>query len=236
MKSPTANGEKWAELDNVETTQAYASQYLRSGEPIGVVFAHEQTAGKGRLGRTWVSRQGDSLTFSLIFRAYADHPKPYLIGMAAALAAAGVLRSQIRWPNDLVFGPLKVGGILTELMQDENGRLVPVVGIGINLNQEEFPPEIASIATSLSQARGGQYDPQLIAHRIVERLATLPEPTSWADLSPIWSLFDFTPGKQYKLTTGEQAIALGIGSEGQLLCSVDGESRAVLAAEALFGQ
>jgi BirA family biotin operon repressor/biotin-[acetyl-CoA-carboxylase] ligase len=134
----------------------------------------------------------------------------------------------------LVFGTLKVGGILTELLPDAHGRHVPVVGIGINLNQQEFPPEIAPIATSLSLARGGTYDPQLIAHRIVERLATLPEPRSWSDLSPIWSIFDFTPGKRYKLPSGEEAIALGIGSEGQLLCSVDGESRAVLAAEALF--
>jgi BirA family biotin operon repressor/biotin-[acetyl-CoA-carboxylase] ligase len=235
MKSPTAGGEQWAEIDRVDTTQALAAEYLRHNEPFGVVFAHEQTAGKGRLGRTWLSKDGDSLTFTLIFRAYADHPKPYLVGMAAALAAAGVLHCQIRWPNDLVIGTLKVGGILTELLPDSQGRLVPVVGIGINLNQASFPPEIEASATSLSQSRGGHYEPQLIAHRIVERLAILPEPTSWSDLAPIWDLFDFTPGKKYKLPSGEEAIALGIGSEGQLLCSVDGESRAVLAAEALFG-
>lgn len=235
MKSPTYNGEHWAELESVETTQSLAAAYLRNSEPVGVIFAHEQTAGKGRMGRTWLSKEGDSLTFSLLFRAYADHPKPYLVGMAAALAAAGVLHCQLRWPNDLVFGPLKVGGILTELLPDAEGRLVPVVGIGINLNQTDFAPEIASFATSLSKARGGHYNPQLIAHRIVERFATLPEPTAWSALAPIWSLFDFTPGKHYKLPSGEEAIALGIGSEGQLLCSVDGESRAVLAAEALFG-
>jgi len=235
MKSPTSNGEQWAEVPSVETTQSLAADILLSGEQIGIVYAHEQTAGKGRMGRTWVSKEGDSLTFSLIFRAYANHPRPYLIGMAAALAAAGVLHCQLRWPNDLVFGTLKVGGILTELRPDEQGRLVPVVGIGINLNQDAFPPEIGAIATSLSLARGGSYDPQLIAHRIVERLAILPEPTQWCDLAPIWALFDFTPGKRYRLPTGEEAVALGIGSDGQLMCSVDGESRVVLAAEALFG-
>jgi len=198
-------------------------------------FAHEQTAGKGRLGRVWLSKAGDSLTFSLIFRAYADHPKPHLIGMACALAAAGVLRCQLRWPNDLVIGELKLGGILTELLPDESGRLVPVVGIGVNLNQSEFPPEISGLATSLAIARGTHQDPQLIAHRIVERLGLLPEPNDWADLAPIWDLFDFTPGKRYKLPTGDESVALGIGSDGQLLCSVDGESRSILAAEALFG-
>ncbi len=235
MKSPTAGGEIWTEVQEVGTTQALAAKYLASGEPIGVVFAHEQTAGKGRLGRVWVSKEGDSLTFSLIFRAYADHKKPYLVGMGVALAVAGVLHCQIRWPNDLVIGTLKIGGILTELMPDDQGRLVPVVGIGINLNQSEFPEEIAAIATSLSMSRGGTYDPQLMAHKIVERLAALPEPNEWSDLQPIWTIFDFTPGKKYKLPSGEEATALGIGSDGQLLCSVDGESRAVLAAEAIFG-
>lgn len=235
MKSPTFNGEQWTEVASVSTTQALAAEYLLANDPIGVIFAHEQTAGKGRLGRVWLSKEGDSLTFSLIFRAYANHPKPHLIGMACALAAAGVLRCQLRWPNDLVIGELKLGGILTELLPDNCGQLVPVVGIGVNLNQAEFPDEISAIATSLTSSRGGHYDPQLIAHRIVERLASLPEPNSWADLAPIWDLFDFTPGKRYKLSSGEEALALGIGSDGQLLCSVDGESRSILAAEALFG-
>lgn len=235
MKSPTSSGEQWIELATVESTQSIAAKALLEGDPTGVVFAHEQTSGKGRFGRTWISKEGDSLTFSMIFRAYADHPRPYLVAMAASLAAAGVLHCQLRWPNDLVVGGLKLGGILTELLPDSQGRLVPVVGIGINLNQSAFPPEIETIATSLSLVRGGNYDPQLIAHRIVERLASLPEPTKWTDLQPVWDLFDATPGKRYRLQSGEEAVALGIGSEGQLLCAVDGESRAVLAAEALFG-
>jgi BirA family biotin operon repressor/biotin-[acetyl-CoA-carboxylase] ligase len=235
MKSPTFAGEQWIELDNVESTQSIAAKYVLDDAPIGVVYAHEQTSGKGRFDRTWVSREGDSLTYSLIFRAYADHPRPYLIGMAAGLAVASVLHCRLRWPNDLTFGELKVGGILTQLMPDAKGRLVPVVGIGINLNQEAFPPEIAEIATSLSIARGGQYDPQLIGHKIVERFANLPEPNYWKDLLPIWDVFDITPGKRYRLPSGEVSTALGIGSEGQLLCSVEGESRTVLAAEAMFG-
>jgi len=235
MKSPTAGGEEWIEVPTIDSTQALAAKLLVEGAMVGVVVAREQTAGKGRLGRIWISKEGDSLTFSLIFRVYANHPKPHLVGMAMALAAAGVLHCQLRWPNDLVIGELKVGGILTELLPDSSGSLVPVVGIGINLNQTQFPDELQTIATSLAIARGGQYNPQLIAHRIVERLAMLPEPTDWSDLAPIWDLFDFTPGKRYKLPSGEVAIALGIGSEGQLLCSVEGESRSVLAAEALFG-
>jgi len=235
MKSPTINGEGWLEIEETASTQNVAAQILRDGTSHGVVYAHQQVGGRGRFDRVWLSQKGDSLTFSLIFRAYADHPKPYLVGMSAALAAAGVLHCQLRWPNDLTFGELKLGGILTELIPDLAGRLVPVVGIGINLNQTSFPPEIAEIATSMAMSRGGTYDPEMIAHKIVQRLASLPEPTSWSVIQPIWNLFDHTPGKKYRLASGETAVALGIGSDGQLMCSVDGESQAILAAEALFG-
>ncbi len=235
MRSPTSNGEIWIELDEVESTQTEAINHVRDGSNVGILFAHEQTGGHGRFDRKWISQKEDSLTASLIFRAYADHPKPYLVGMATALAVAGVLHCRLRWPNDLTFNDLKIGGILTQLLPDAEGKLVPVVGVGINLNQKEFPDEIAAMATSLSLSRGGNYDPQIILHKIVQRFESLPEPNSWADLRPIWDVFDFTPGKQYRLPSGELSLALGIGSEGQLLCSVDGESRSVLAAEAIFG-
>lgn len=155
--------------------------------------------------------------------------------MSVALATAGVLHCQLRWPNDLTAVGKKLGGILTEMVLDADGRRVPVVGVGINLNQVSFPPDLEEIATSAHLAHGGTYDALTIAKKIVDRLAILPEPASWGALSQIWDLFDATPGKRFRLTTGEEAVALGIGSEGQLLCSVNGESQSVLAAEAIFG-
>ncbi len=235
MRSPIAQGRGWLELDDVESTQAIAAQCLAGDEPIGVVFAQDQTAGYGRFKRPWFSEPGASLTMSLIFHDYADHPKPYLVGMAVACAAAGALHCRLRWPNDLTLGERKLGGILTELLPDPAGRKVPIVGIGANLNQIEFPESIAEKATSLALEHGGSYSARSLAEQIVERIALLPEPDSWAKLFPIWDLFDMTPGKIYRLPSGEEAISVGIGSEGQLLCSVDGESRTVLAAEALFG-
>lgn len=235
MKSPLDGGRSWEVLDSVKSTQNVAAQRLREGADVGVVFAHDQTAGRGRFDRIWLSHPGDSLTFSLIFHEYADHPRPYLIGMSVAAAVAGVVHCQLRWPNDLIEGERKLGGILTELLPDANGRRVPVVGVGLNLNQVEFPPEIADRATSLRLVRPGEYDPRAIGEAILRRLALLPEPERWADLWPVWELFDATPGKAYRLPSGEDAIALGIGSDGQLMASVEGESQAVMAAEALFG-
>ncbi len=235
MKSPIDKAYGWYEIDEVDSTQNVAAKILTSDEPYGVVLAHNQTQGKGRMGRTWISQRGDSLTMSLIFRGYGDHPRPYLVGMAAAAAAAGALHCQLRWPNDLVVGTRKVGGILSEIMKDKDGRGIPVVGIGINLNQTAFPPEIEDIASSLHLAHGGTYVAEAIAASIIKRIDLLPEPTDWPTLAPVWDLFDRTPGKMYRLTSGDYAVALGVGSDGQLLCSVDGESQSVMAAEAIFG-
>ncbi len=234
MRSPTTRY-NWLELDEVTSTQAVAAEQLKSGGEVGIVLARHQTDGRGRFDRTWLSERDESLTMSLIFRDYADHKEPHLVGMNLALAAAGALHCQLRWPNDLCLHGRKLGGILTEIVADPKGRSVPIVGIGINLNQLTFPSEIADRATSLAIAHGGTYDPVAVAREIVDRLAHLPEPDHWTDLASIWSIFDDTPGKHYSLLDGTDALALGVGSRGELLCSVGGESRSILAADAFFG-
>ncbi len=232
MKAPSG---PWLELDEVESTQTIAAEHVRSGQPTSIVLALHQKAGKGRLGRVWHSDKADSLTFSIIFNDYPDHEKPYLIGMACALAAAAAVHTKVRWPNDLVIGPKKVGGILTELIRAPDGKLIPVVGIGINLNQSSFPDELALIATSLKLEQDGERSATDTAAGILKRIELLPEPNDWADLAPIWDLLDLTPGKQYRLPNGDLATAVAVGSAAQLICSVNGESQTVLAAEALFG-
>lgn len=234
MRNPLSSG-SLLRVDVCGSTQDVAGDLLAKGERVGVILAREQTAGRGRFGRTWHSQPGESLISTLIFHDYADHPQPHLIGMALAAAAAGAFYAQVRWPNDLMIGGRKVSGILTELMPDERGRRVPVVGMGVNLNQRSFPPDIEETATSLALAHGGQFEAEQVLRLVLERLNELPEPSSWAALAPIWGVFDKTPGKLYKLPDGKLAVAIGVGSEAQLLCTVDGETRTVLAAEAIFG-
>ena len=234
MKSPLDEG-VWLELDEVASTQTTASQLLAGGDPVGVVFAHHQTGGKGRFGRAWLSQPGESLTMSLIFRGYADHPAPQFIGMAAACAAAAAIKCELQWPNDLVFGAKKVGGILTEILPDESGCRVPVVGIGINLNQSSFPREIEDRAVSIAQHRGGWHDAETTARAIVERLLLMPEPDCWEAIQPVWMLFDHTPGKSFVLTDGVHGVALGVGPDGALVCFAEEQIRSVFAGEAIFG-
>lgn len=236
-------GDGFLVIEETESTQRLAEKLLTECQnPPGAVFAHHQTQGKGRHGRAWLSSRGDSLTMSLIFSENPDTPQPWLIGMAVACAAAGLFHCQVRWPNDLVFRERKLGGVLTELLPNAQGRQVPVVGIGINLNQKGFPEDLAPIATSLRLAHPGsalgddaEWEPLKVARRLAERVSEFPMPTSWADLRPIWGLFDATQGKEFKLGDGRTARAIGIGPNGELLAEADGEPTLVHAADALFG-
>jgi len=94
---------------------------------------------------------------------------------------------------------------------------------------------LADIATSVALYNGGTYTPRTVAEEIVDRLGSLPEPETWADVAAVWNLFDHTPGKTYLTPDGKRAIALGIGPEGQLICSIDGEISEILAGDACFG-
>lgn len=234
MKSPLDLA-VWDGYEQVESTQTIAAEHVRNGAPVGVVFANHQNGGRGRFDRLWHSDKGDSLTMSIIMTDYADFAAPHLLGMATACAAASVLHCELQWPNDLVFGDRKVGGILTELVPDSQGRRIPVIGVGVNLNQKAFPEEIADRATSVAMYRGGNYSAEEIGRAILNRFPRLPEPVSWADLRPIWMLFDHTPGKSYRFLDGKEGTAIGVGPDGQLFCAIDGETHSVLAADAIFG-
>jgi BirA family biotin operon repressor/biotin-[acetyl-CoA-carboxylase] ligase len=114
----------------VGSTNRVAADLARAGAPDGVVVgADHQTAGRGRRGRTWESRPGTSLLVSVVLR-----PVPSLVTLAAGVAAAEAaeavagVRVDLKWPNDLLVGEAKVGGILTELVDG-----AAVVGLGVNL-------------------------------------------------------------------------------------------------------
>lgn len=226
----------WIELDEVESTQTSLAALVKEGQTDLVLFAHHQRGGRGRFGRPWLSRRGESLTMSIAFGAYVGHPKPWLLGMACACAAAELLDCNIRWPNDLGLNGRKLGGILTELFPDDRGRMVPCVGIGLNVGQSEIPEEIADRATSL--LREGRPTPPVrqLASDLVAHLQTMPEPMEWSALESHWMPRDATPGKLYRLPNGDVATAIRVGAGGELHCELRGEPRVVLAADSIFGK
>ncbi len=223
-------------IDVALSTQDIVKARLLAGEdgPV-VLMAIDQQQGRGRFGREWISAPGDSLTMSMSLPEWDDHQKPWLIGMMFACAAAGALNLRLRWPNDLSINRKKVGGILTEIVE-VNGKRKAVLGVGVNLNQESLPEKISEFATSIRIERDKITAPETAAANIIARLETMPKPTSWTEIAPIWSLFDETPGKRYKLPTDEEALAIAVGPEGELICSVDGETRSVMAANALLAE
>lgn len=146
------------------STNDEAATRARAGAPEGlVVLADRQTAGRGRLRRTWHSPGGENLYFSLLLRpdrAAATLPPLTLLAGAAvaeAVAALGVV-PRLKWPNDVLVelegAPRKLVGILTEMATERDRVRHVVLGIGINVNQDVFDDEIAARATSLRRVLG----------------------------------------------------------------------------------
>jgi BirA family biotin operon repressor/biotin-[acetyl-CoA-carboxylase] ligase len=131
-------GKRLVYLPTVDSTNTFAMKMAREGSEEGVVvLTDSQTAGKGRQGRHWVDVTGHNAISSTVLRPVFS---PYLLVMIASLAVidaiaetCGVVAS-IKWPNDILIGTSKVTGILIETSHDLAGRLVAVVGIGVNVN------------------------------------------------------------------------------------------------------
>jgi BirA family biotin operon repressor/biotin-[acetyl-CoA-carboxylase] ligase len=125
-----------------------------------VVLAEEQTAGRGRAGRLWHSERGTGIYVTLLLRPRISPVQAPLLTMLAGLSARAAIQAQtgltidLKWPNDLMLGGKKLGGILTEMHAEPSQVRHVVVGIGINANQDKFPGELAPFATSLRLSLG----------------------------------------------------------------------------------
>ncbi len=151
---------------SVESTNTLALEAAQAGAQNAVFVADEQTAGRGRGGHTWHSIAGDGLYVSVLVTPTIPIHMAMWIPLATGLAAQQAIREitsltvDIRWPNDLLLNRKKCGGILVEsasktiTVADEPMLRHAVIGVGINLNHEAFPPEIEPLATSLRRESG----------------------------------------------------------------------------------
>ena len=166
------------ELDVVDSTNEYLKRQGGQLPDKTVVMAHRQTAGKGRLGRSWQSEPGESLAVSWLFCSLEPQQLQWL-PLAAGMALHQSLESQlgqqaglfVKWPNDLVLEGRKLAGILTEASLSGRGVDYVVIGIGVNLRQrpDDFSPEVARIATSL-EAQGYPADRAALETALAEAL------------------------------------------------------------------
>jgi BirA family biotin operon repressor/biotin-[acetyl-CoA-carboxylase] ligase len=160
-----------------DSTNADALEAARCGAPHGsVYFADEQLAGRGRGGHDWQSPAGEGLYVSVLLRPPIPAARLPLLPLAAGLAAAEAIHSvaglivDLRWPNDLLLGPRKVGGILVESKIEGQTAGFAVVGIGINVHQRAFDPGLSTPATSLDLESGRPISRQLLLLSLLESL------------------------------------------------------------------
>jgi BirA family biotin operon repressor/biotin-[acetyl-CoA-carboxylase] ligase len=164
-------------FDSVSSTNTEAARQAARGAPEGLcVVAREQTQGRGRAGRAWLSPPDAGLYFSLVLRpaSLAARAWPLLTLMAAlavrdALLEACGLETDIKWPNDILVGERKLCGILAETVETETGRAA-IIGIGVNLNEGAFPPELKAVATSVSALTGGAPDREQLLQSLVRAI------------------------------------------------------------------
>jgi len=198
---------------------------LAESLPLGsVVAADHQTAGIGRHGHQWDSRPNEGLYVSLVLK---PHPVLTLaLGLAAQAALKQVthLTCEIRWPNDLMLGPKKLGGILVELHQDR-----AVAGIGINISQRAFPSDLKHLATSLALETGLDFRRddilEALLHHIPEQTSRTTEEViaTWEQAST-WAR-----GKQV-IVDEVKGITAGLDPRGFLLVRTEtGETQTIYA-------
>ncbi len=202
-----------------------ARQEAQQGAEEGtVVIAGEQTAGRGRLKRAWLSPRGN-IALSVILRPGIDYLSSLImlasLAVTHSIEAVTGLKPQLKWPNDVLIGGKKVCGILVESKIQANKSDYAIIGIGVNVNLEPADfPEILPIATSLSHELGREV-PRL---SLIQRLLVEME-QSYLTLSDEESLYEewqgrlITLGKRVQVESGEttyEGIAESVARDGSL--------------------
>ena len=171
-------GRRIIHLKSIDSTNDYAwKQALEGAEHGLVVVADQQTGGRGRLGRSWLSPAGMNLTFSLVLRPPLPpgNIPPLSLVVAVALfscLAADIPHLSIKWPNDLYCGDRKLAGILSEMRLRGRETDFVIVGIGLNVNTvaADWPLELRTTATSLRQAAGRKFARRALLQKILSSL------------------------------------------------------------------
>ena len=234
-------------FDTIDSTNSRAKEMGLHGAPHGTaLIAKAQTAGRGRLGRSFHSPNGQGIYLSMVLRPGCHATQLMHLTCAVGCAVCDSIESVtgqrpgIKWTNDLVFGKRKLGGILTELSLDSGGNVnFAIVGIGINCTQKvtDFPEDIQNIATSLAESTKTEISiPQVAAAILSSLLAMSNDLLSHREtLLEQYRKDCVTLGKEISVVTPTQVrhgIAVDIDPEGALVVDFpDGHREAVSSGE-----
>ncbi len=221
--------------DSVSSTNDVLRELAMQGMGEGLVLvADHQTAGRGRRGAEWFSPKGEGLAFSILLRPEVAKAFWSRLALTAGLAVAEAVEelvplAEIKWPNDVLVGGKKLAGILVEAGAD-----FVIIGIGINVNTEEFPEELN--ATSLRIESGREVALEEILLAVVKRIATMA-PRIVNDFEEILAGVRercALTGKQVTYLSGgiqQAGLVKGIGPGGGLLIDWEGKTVSVLQAD-----
>lgn len=235
-------GHRIHHYDMIGSTMDEARRLALEGAAEGiVVIAEEQTAGRGRFNRAWVSPRGENLSFSVVLTPPASR-LPYM-NMAATLAVArtvaecAALKPTIKWPNDVRVAGLKISGILIETAIESEDAVCAIVGIGVNVN---FDPslyaEIADISTSLYRETGQRRNRTPVLRALLEQFDNAYAAARVGNsLTADWSAMLDTLGRAVSLRSRHdtiEGIAESVDEQGNLLVrQADGSLCMVTAGE-----
>ncbi len=163
-------------FDSINSTNTEAINQARRGADEGLcVIARQQTAGRGRHGRKWISEKDAGLYFSIVLRPVIENKFLPLITLMTAVAVTDTLKNiyelkpDIKWANDVHINGKKICGILAEMTETAKGTAI-IVGIGINLKSTNFPAEIADIATSIEAEISYKADSEKLLNSLTRSL------------------------------------------------------------------
>lgn len=246
-------------LENTDSTNVQAKSAAENGAPDGnLVVADAQTAGRGRRGRQWTSPAGKNIYFSLLLRPDFAPEKASMLTLVMALAVASGIEhavqdlnngssrsvfhadnSGIKWPNDLVINGKKICGILTEMSLRQNAPYYVVIGVGINVYEQDFAPELVDKATTLETECGQKISRSSLLANVIEAFeeyySVFKEEESLAKLKKQYHSLLVNRDRQVCVLEpkGEyQGIATGITDTGELCVKLeDGSETKVYAGE-----
>lgn len=193
-------------LPETDSTNRRAMAWAKQDAAAGsMVVADYQTAGRGRLGRTWTAPAGSSLLISMVLRPDTAPERWPLISLAAGVAVceclAGLgLEPGLKWPNDVLLGDRKVAGILAEASEG-----VVILGIGLNVGRVEFPENIASTATSLENFTGRAFNRLDVLSGLTVHLSGLVEAPP-AGVPAAYHGWSRTLGREVKVDLGNDFL------------------------------
>ena len=231
-------------VNTIDSTNEELIRRARVGGMPQVLIAAEQLAGRGRLGRSWVSTAGDGLYMSILIRPDIAVEKAPLLSLIMGLAAVRAVKdvtgieAMLKWPNDLVINGKKVAGILAASEIKETKLDFVVIGIGINMFQESFQEEIAKTATSLKLS-GGTFIREDLENSIVKSFNRYYDifirEESFRAFTEEYNSLTVNVGRRVRIIEPDneyEAESLGVNEDGELIVRTDrGELKTIRSGE-----